>query len=564
MATAAEISALYDEMLGRAPGDTGLEYWLSTGDSLDKIRSDITLSQEYANRQAALQAASGTGGTGGTTTGPTTGTTGGTTTPTVSGPTVEQITSIYTTMLGRAPDANGLEYWLSTGDPLTSIAGNIALSDEYQTRLNELSTISAADQLKKFSMLKQAQQYSDLLKGENQDMTRGQSFLPDMPDTMAPPQLPSFYGAQSPVELFQNAMSKTMPTAATNFSMPTISSVPDWTRASAPTQNPFTNRSIQEDPYGTMSKKPGMFAEGGMVNNFGQDMTNPFTLDQPFADQGLGLYQPAPLQAAIEAPTLPQQPMYSGMSQDVFNWNAPNPAQTTAQAPGLYGGMPLDTYDWQAPYVVPDPLPVGIDTLPTDTVTGGTGTDTTTGGTGTDTTTTVDPRRADIEQYYRDILNREADVPGLDYWLKSGETPEQIKSNIALNERNAVEQYYRDIFGREADPEGLKYWTESKDTLDQIRGNMQLIKEREAAAADLAAAQASSGNQFITTNYESGEGYWTQGGPSTSWYAGDSGGDVGANTGPDAAASAAADAAAAAEGATGQGEGTGAEGQGTE
>jgi len=68
-------------------------------------------------------------------------------------------------------------------------------------------------------------------------------------------------------------------------------------------------------------------------------------------------------------------------------------------------------------------------------------------------------------------------------------------------------------------------------------------------------------SQFVTTNYESGEGYYLS--PNNnSWYAGDSGGDESGNA-SNAADAAAADAANA-EGATGQGAGTGAEGQGVE
>ena len=548
MATAAEITALYDEMLGRAPGDTGLTYWINTGDSIDKIRSDIALSPEYANYQQSLQPTTTTPGTTG-------GTTGGTTTPTVSGPTAAQITSIYTTMLGRAPDANGLEYWLSTGDPLTSIAGNIALSDEYQQRLNELSTISAADQLKKFNMLKQAQQYSDLLKGQNQDTTSGQSFLPDMPDTMA---LPQFYGAQSPVELFQNAMAKTMPTAATDFNMPALSSVPDWTRASAnvPTNNLFTNKAMQEDPYGTAAKKPSMFAEGGFVNQ---------SLPQ----------------------NMFQYPAYGGMTQDVFDFSAPVVMQNQLMQTGP-GGTLTPMPDMSNPVPMPD-TSGGITTLPV-----------------------VDPleeqrkRQLEIDAYlnqaktnvqedpipgyrneitgmYDTILSRKPDDQGLDYWTtmaQQGMSMEDIRRNIQLNEDQKIAQIYKDVLGRDTpDAEGLAYWASSGQDLDTIRRNIEASPEAQARKGISSLPPAGAGNQFVTTNYESGEGYFLNPDYNNSWYAGDSGGAVGANAGAEAAA-AAADAAAAAanndgpgdgvgsagndSGAAGQGAGTGAEGPGTE
>ncbi len=403
MATAAEINALYDEMLGRAPGNTAVEYWLSTGDSLDKIKSDIAMSPEYASYQQSLQ----TPTTPGTTTPGTT--TPGTTTPTTSNPTAAQITSIYTTMLGRAPDANGLEYWLNSGEPLTSIAGNIALSDEYQQRLNELSTISAADQLKKFNMLKQAQQYSDILKGQNQDTTRGQSFLPDMADTMALPESLPFYGAQSPVELFQNAMANTMPTAATNFNMPTLTSVPDWTRANVPTNNLFTDRSRQEDSYGAMTKKPSMFAEGGFVN-------------QPFQ------------QNMFEYPT------YGAMSQDVFNFSAPVVSQQGQLMQLEPGGILSPMPGMPSPIVQPE-VPGGVTTLPVlnpleqeqylkqaENI------------------VQEDPRIAyqnQITGLYDTLLNRTPDQQGLDYWTtkaQQGMSMEDIRRNIEASAEAQTKQ----------------------------------------------------------------------------------------------------------------------------
>ena len=46
MATAAEIQQIYQDVLGRSAQSGGLNYWLGTGDSIEKIRDDIALGTE--------------------------------------------------------------------------------------------------------------------------------------------------------------------------------------------------------------------------------------------------------------------------------------------------------------------------------------------------------------------------------------------------------------------------------------------------------------------------------------------------------------------------------------
>jgi coenzyme F420-reducing hydrogenase delta subunit len=86
-----QIAKLYDDILGRAPDADGLRYWIQTGDSIEKIASDIKLSPEYR---------------------------------------VKEITSFYDEVLGRLPDAKGLEYWVKSSDSLEKIAEIIAASPE--------------------------------------------------------------------------------------------------------------------------------------------------------------------------------------------------------------------------------------------------------------------------------------------------------------------------------------------------------------------------------------------------------------------------------------------------
>jgi hypothetical protein len=337
-----------------------------------------------------------------------------------------------------------------------------------------------------------------------------------------------YYSAQSPSELFEMAKTQSMQQPP-SFQMPVNPALTNWSNPNVPTQNPF-------------APQPEFFAEGGEVGQGGW---------QDWMSQSMS--------GAI--PSTYQYPAYGGMPQDVFDWTAPSvsqsklvqpprqdPAQFTAPlltAPVTGGGITFNLPPSRgtttaattptsggifAPTPVAPPNTGGITTLPVDnTVEEARLAEQARLAEATriaeqnrlteEARLAQQARSTGIQQYYRDILNREADVPGLDYWTQSGESLDQVRSNIALNERNAIEQYYRDILGREADPEGLKYWTESKDTLEQIRGNMQLIKEREAAAAaqtaavTQAVAQAQAPRGYVNPEGESG----------TSWYAGDSG-----------------------------------------
>ena len=50
MATAAEIQQIYKDVLGRGAKSSGVNYWLGTGDSLEKIRDDIAKSDEAKDK----------------------------------------------------------------------------------------------------------------------------------------------------------------------------------------------------------------------------------------------------------------------------------------------------------------------------------------------------------------------------------------------------------------------------------------------------------------------------------------------------------------------------------
>lgn len=96
---------------------------------------------------------------------------------------------------------------------------------------------------------------------------------------------------------------------------------------------------------------------------------------------------------------------------------------------------------------------------------------------------------ADVRAAYQDILGREPDEAGLNFYLESDFSPEQIREVLlASPERQGmaareyatgtpateaeVRQIYRDVLGREADKAGLQFYLGSNFSADQIRANI--------------------------------------------------------------------------------------------
>ena len=109
MATAQEISAIYESTLGRPADAAGAAYWASTGLSADQIRQAVAASAEAqtARPVAAPQ---------------------------------PQIAQLYQSYLGRAPDEAGAAYYqqqLASGRAAADIAREIARSQEGQNFLTQ-------------------------------------------------------------------------------------------------------------------------------------------------------------------------------------------------------------------------------------------------------------------------------------------------------------------------------------------------------------------------------------------------------------------------------------------
>lgn len=76
-----------------------------------------------------------------------------------------------------------------------------------------------------------------------------------------------------------------------------------------------------------------------------------------------------------------------------------------------------------------------------------------------------------VNRFYTNVLEREADVSGLEYWSNSLESKTQTADDIAMGFFNSEEFLnknvsnsefinisYKTILGREADAEGKAYW----------------------------------------------------------------------------------------------------------
>ena len=149
------VCSVYEDLLGRAPDSGGLAYWnaqLSGGASRNAVAFDIATSPEYRGDlvesyyKAYLGRASDPGGLAYWVAQLTSGASDQTVASQIlgsgefyadSGGTAEGfVTALYSDLLGRTPDSDGLAYWegqLSSGTTPTSVAAAILSSTEYRT-----------------------------------------------------------------------------------------------------------------------------------------------------------------------------------------------------------------------------------------------------------------------------------------------------------------------------------------------------------------------------------------------------------------------------------------------
>lgn len=98
-ANADQITNLYQALLGRAPDQSGLQFWDDTGLSTQAIQAEFLRSPEYRTKS---------------------------------------IDDLYGNVLGREPDAGGLNYWDQTGLDTSQIQSEMLKSPEYKSSVQGL------------------------------------------------------------------------------------------------------------------------------------------------------------------------------------------------------------------------------------------------------------------------------------------------------------------------------------------------------------------------------------------------------------------------------------------
>ncbi len=142
MATQAEITKLYTDILGRAPDPAGLEFWQKSGQSAEEVAKSLKASPEaqvaaiYQNVLGRAPDPAGSQYWQQRLTQPNSGGLFGVysdikATPEATGR--QTVTSLYQDILGRAPEAAGKEFWekeLASGKSITDIKEAIRKSEE--------------------------------------------------------------------------------------------------------------------------------------------------------------------------------------------------------------------------------------------------------------------------------------------------------------------------------------------------------------------------------------------------------------------------------------------------
>ena len=106
-----------------------------------------------------------------------------------------------------------------------------------------------------------------------------------------------------------------------------------------------------------------------------------------------------------------------------------------------------------------------------------------------------------VSNIYFATLNRVPDSKGLEYWVNSGFTIEEIaqsffeqpetiaKYPIELNNVEFIREIYKNIFGREPDEKGLDYWVNELSSGNMQRDDMILALLRGASSEDIKTMQ---------------------------------------------------------------------------
>lgn len=99
-------------------------------------------------------------------------------------------------------------------------------------------------------------------------------------------------------------------------------------------------------------------------------------------------------------------------------------------------------------------------------------------------------RRDDISNLYRTVLGREPDIDGLEYWVGTPSTIEEIRNEFAKSPEAIVVKtfqlisMYKELFKRDADLAGVKYWALVPSSIDDIRKEFMKSEEYKNANPD--------------------------------------------------------------------------------
>lgn len=111
---------------------------------------------------------------------------------------------------------------------------------------------------------------------------------------------------------------------------------------------------------------------------------------------------------------------------------------------------------------------------------------------------TIEQATAEVATIYREVLGREADAGGLEFWTGRAiaTSVAEVKVAIANSPEGEarVNDIYREVLGRESDPSGLNYWTDvlGEFSLNFVKAN--IANSAEAEATVLALYQETTGD----------------------------------------------------------------------
>ena len=110
------------------------------------------------------------------------------------------------------------------------------------------------------------------------------------------------------------------------------------------------------------------------------------------------------------------------------------------------------------------------------------------------------PMAGQIAQVYRDVLERDPDPEGLNYWVNSGLDIAEATQYIIDSTENRLQdisKMYEDILGRAPDQAGLDYWVQSANSLQDVARYIEESPEARALRGFANGGYASPGMAIV-------------------------------------------------------------------